>query len=105
VDEKEALMRRYAGKTLRATLAVPLAALPPSLAVLGARIEEGGRVVALSAEPGASFGPALSAFAQAGLSVQDVETDRMRLEDVFVQLLRGERGREAGAVAARRDSP
>jgi ABC-2 type transport system ATP-binding protein len=105
VDDKEALMRRYAGKTLRATLAAPLAALPPPLAALGARLEEGGRVVALSAEPGASFGPALSAFAQAGVSVQDIETDRMRLEDVFVQLLRGERGREAGAVAARRDEP
>jgi ABC-2 type transport system ATP-binding protein len=105
VDEKEALLNRYAGKTLRATLASQLAALPPSLTALGARLEEGGRVVALFAEPGASFGPALAAFAVAGLSVQDVETQRMRLEDVFVQLLRGERGREAGAVAARREVP
>jgi ABC-2 type transport system ATP-binding protein len=103
VEEKEALLRRYARKTLRATLASPLAALPPSLAALGARLEEGGRVVTLSAEPGASFGPALSAFAQAGLPVQDVETQRMRLEDVFVQLVRGDR--EAGLVAARREAP
>jgi ABC-2 type transport system ATP-binding protein len=105
VDEKEALLRRHAGKTLRATLGAPIAALPAALASLGARLEEGGRVVALDAAPGASFGPVLSAFAQAGLPVQDVETQRMRLEDVFVQLVRGERGREAGAVAARRDEP
>jgi ABC-2 type transport system ATP-binding protein len=95
VEEKAALMRRYAGKTLRATLAAPIAALPLPLAVLGARLEDGGATVALFAEPGGSFGPALAAFAGAGLAVSDVETHRMRLEDVFVQLLRGERSAEA----------
>jgi ABC-2 type transport system ATP-binding protein len=89
VDDKPALLRRYGGKTLRATLAAPLAALPSPLAALGARLEDGGATVALSADPGASFGPALSAFAQAGLPVQDVETTRLRLEDVFVRLVRG----------------
>ena len=89
VEGKEALMRRHAGKSLRATLAAPLRVLPPALAALGARLEEGGRGVAVDVEPGASFGPALAAFAQAGLSVQDVETTRMRLEEVFVKLLRG----------------
>jgi ABC-2 type transport system ATP-binding protein len=105
VDEKDALMHRYAGKTLHATLAQPLAALPPQLAALGARLEAGGRTVAIDAEPGASFGPALAAFALAGLSVQDVETTRMTLEDVFVALLRGERGGERAAAAARREAP
>jgi ABC-2 type transport system ATP-binding protein len=88
VEEKRELLRRYAGKTLRATLAAPAAALPPGLAALGARLEDGGRTVALVADPGASFGPALAAFAAAGLAVKDVETTRMRLEDVFVKLLR-----------------
>jgi ABC-2 type transport system ATP-binding protein len=88
VEEKRELLRRYAGKTLRATLAEPATALPPALAALGARLEDGGRTVALRAEPGASFGPALAAFAAAGVSVQDIETQRMRLEDVFVKLLR-----------------
>jgi ABC-2 type transport system ATP-binding protein len=99
VDDKEALMRRYAGKTLRATLAAPLASLPPALASLGARLEEGGRAIAITAEPGASFGRALSAFVDAGLPVQDVETTRMRLEDVFVLLLRGDREAEPGEAA------
>jgi ABC-2 type transport system ATP-binding protein len=94
VDDKDALMHRYAGKTLRATLAAPLAALPASLAALGARLEDGGSSIAVTAEPGASFGPALAAFARAGLAVKDVETARMRLEDVFVRLLRGDRGPE-----------
>ncbi|MFL5137777.1 MAG: ABC transporter ATP-binding protein [Microvirga sp.] len=103
VDDKKALLRRYAGKTLRATLAAPLVVLPPQLAALGARLEDEGRTVALSVEPGASFGPALAAFAQAGLSVQDVETTRMRLEEVFVRLLRGDGA--ASAAAARTEAP
>src|SRR5512146_367290 len=90
VEDKRELLRRYAGKTLRATLPAPLTVLPPALALLGARLEDGGRTVAYSAEPGASFGPVLSALAQAGLSIQDVETTRMRLEEVFVRLLRGD---------------
>ncbi|HEX7624639.1 MAG TPA: ABC transporter ATP-binding protein [Anaeromyxobacteraceae bacterium] len=99
VDDKDALMERHAGKTLRATLATPIPALPPQLAALGARLEAGGQAVAVDAVPGASFGPALAAFAESGLRVQDVETRRMRLEDVFVGLLRGSAERAAAAVA------
>ncbi len=91
VEEKAEVLRRYARKTLRATLATPLGALPAVLLALGARLEGGGRVLALDAAPGASFGPALAAVAEAGLAVQDVETQRMRLEDIFITLLRSER--------------
>ncbi len=91
VEDKAEVLRRYARKTLRAALATPLAELPAPLRSLGARLEDGGRVLSLDAEPGESFGPALAALAAAGLAVQDVETQRMRLEDVFVTLLRGER--------------
>jgi len=88
VEEKQRLLERYAGKTLRVALSAPASALPESLAALGARLEDGGLAVAVSAAPGASFGPALAAIAQAGLPVRDLETHRMRLEDVFVSLLR-----------------
>jgi ABC-2 type transport system ATP-binding protein len=91
-EQKDRLMERYAGKTLRVALGAPLAALPPALAALGARLEEGGLALAVSAPPGGSFGPALAAVAGAGLPVRDVETRRMRLEDVFVSLLRGGAG-------------
>ena len=104
VDDKDALMRRHAGKTLRATLAAPIGALPPELAAVGARLEANGLAFAVDAAPGASFGLALAAFARSGLRVQDVETRRMRLEDVFVSLLRGGGG-EQGAAAAPRETP
>jgi ABC-2 type transport system ATP-binding protein len=98
LEEKRRLLERYGGKTLRVKLAAPITALPPELASLGARLEEEGRALALSAGAGESFGPALAALAAAGLSVKDVETTRLRLEDVFVSLLRAERPREGGAA-------
>jgi ABC-2 type transport system ATP-binding protein len=104
VEEKRELLRRYAGKTLRATLAAPLLRLPPALAALGATLEDEGRAVSLSVEPGASFGPALALLAAEGLSVQDVETTRMRLEEVFVRLLRGDQ-RPAAPASLGRGSP
>ncbi len=97
VEDKEALLRRYAGKTLRVALAEPAARLPGPLAALGGRLEDGGLTVAVSVAPGGSFGPALAAVAAAGLPVRDVETARMRLEDVFVSLLRNERVGDGGA--------
>ncbi len=92
LEEKDALLRRYAGKTLRVTLATALREVPPALAALGARLEPGGFALAVAAPPGAYLGPVLAALAAAGLPVQDVETHRMTLEDIFVSLVRG--GRE-----------
>jgi ABC-2 type transport system ATP-binding protein len=87
VEEKEALMHRYAGRTLRLSLRAPLAEVPGPLRALGARLEAGGRVLSVTAPPGSSFGPVLAAAAAAGLPVDDLETARMRLEDVFVSLV------------------
>jgi ABC-2 type transport system ATP-binding protein len=87
VEEKHRLLERQAGKTLRITLTAPLAALPPSLAALGARIEGGGEVLSVEVPPGGSFGPILEAVAEARLPVGDVETRRATLEDVFVSVL------------------
>ena len=64
-------------------------ALPAGLAGLGARIEDGGRAIAVDAPPGGSLGPAIDALAGARLPVADVETRRATLEDVFVSLLAG----------------
>jgi ABC-2 type transport system ATP-binding protein len=87
VDGKDRLLERQGGKTLRITLAAPLAALPAGLSALGARLAEGGRAIEVDARHGGSFGPALAAAAEAGFAVGDVETRRASLEDVFVSLL------------------
>ncbi len=87
VEEKNALMERYASKSLKITLDASLVALPASLHGLGATLEEGGRVIRYAARPGTTFGPVMAAVADAGLKPIDVETTRMRLEDVFVGLL------------------
>jgi ABC-2 type transport system ATP-binding protein len=87
VEEKEALLRRHGAKTLRLAVAAPLGEVPPALARLGGRLEEGGGAVAVEVPAGEGFGPALAAAAAAGLEVKDVETRRTTLEDVFVRLL------------------
>ncbi len=102
VEEKEALMQRHAGRTLRVALATPVESLPPALEAVGARLEDGGRTVAFAAPPGAPFGPALAALAQARLPLADLDSRRMRLEDVFVTLVRGERAGEAARGEAAR---
>ena len=95
VEEKEALMHRYAGRTLRLSLRAPLAEVPGPLRALGARLEAGGRALSVTAPPGSSFGPVLAAAAAAGLPVGDLETARMRLEDVFVSLVHSGGERQA----------
>jgi len=96
VEEKQRLLERQAGKTLRVTLTAPLAALPERLAALGARLEAGGGAFAVEVPPGGSFGPMLEAVAAAGLPIGDVETRRATLEDVFVSVL-GDEERGGGA--------
>ena len=88
VEGKDRLLERQGGKTLRISLTAPLAALPPRLAGLGARLEEGGAIIFVEVPPGGSFGPALAALADAGLPVGDVETRRSSLEDIFVSILK-----------------
>ncbi len=100
LEEKDELRRRHAGKTLRVALATPLAELPEPLRAAGFRIEPGGTSIAAVAPPGASFGPALAALAASRLPVQDVDIDRMRLEDIFVSLVRGNGGSHGKGVAA-----
>jgi ABC-2 type transport system ATP-binding protein len=96
VEEKEALLALHGVKTLRIALARPIPMLPASLAALGARLEEGGEVIAVEAARGAGLGPALAAAAAAGMVVKDVETIRTRLEDIFVRLVG--RRREEGTA-------
>jgi ABC-2 type transport system ATP-binding protein len=89
VEEKDALLRRHGAKTLRLVPARPLRAVPPPLAALGARLEEGGAAISVEVPGGETFGPFLAAAADAGVEVRDLETRRTTLEDVFVLLVSG----------------
>ncbi|ACG72117.1 ABC transporter-related protein [Anaeromyxobacter sp. K] len=93
LERKDELLRQHGAKTLRLVLDVPRAVVPPSLAALGGKLEEGGAAVAVEVPAGEGFGPALRAAAAAGLGVKDVETRRTTLEDVFVRLLAGGQAR------------
>jgi ABC-2 type transport system ATP-binding protein len=96
VEDKAALLARHGTRTLHVALERPLTAVPPALAALGARLEEGGAALVLEADPGGALGRAVAAVAEAGLAVKDVETRRTSLEDVFVRLVGG---RSAAAAA------
>jgi ABC-2 type transport system ATP-binding protein len=87
VEEKRALLSRHGVRTIRLTLAAPVAAVPAPLAALGARALGGGEALELEVPPGATAGPVLAAVGAAGLAVADVETRRTTLEDVFVRLV------------------
>jgi hypothetical protein len=77
-----------------------MAEVPEPLRAAGFRLEPGGSTMAAVAAPGVSFGPALAALAASRLPVQDLETIRMRLEDVFVSLVRGNGGSRGKGAAA-----
>jgi ABC-2 type transport system ATP-binding protein len=87
VEEKRALLSRHGVRTIRLALAVPVAAVPPPLAALGARAVGGGEALEIEVPPAGTAGPVLAAVAAAGLAVADVETRRTTLEDVFVRLV------------------
>jgi ABC-2 type transport system ATP-binding protein len=99
VEDKAELLARHGRRTLRAALARPVDALPPALAALGARLEEGGSTVAVESGADDALGAVALALSAAGLEVRDLETTRTRLEDVFVRLVGASRPPPAGEEA------
>jgi ABC-2 type transport system ATP-binding protein len=89
VEEKEVLLRRHGAKTLTLVPDPPVTAVPPALAALGARLDQGGAAISVEVPAGEPFGPFMLAAAAAGIVVKDVETRRTTLEDVFVRLVSG----------------
>jgi len=93
VEDKDALLARHGARTLRLSLARPVDPPPPALAALGARSVAGGTAIEVEVAGGVAAGPVLAAAAAAGLAIDDVDTRRTTLEDVFVRLVsRGARG-------------
>ncbi|HEX9050595.1 MAG TPA: ABC transporter ATP-binding protein [Anaeromyxobacter sp.] len=94
VEEKDVLLSRHGARTLRLSLARPVEAPPGALAALGARTIDGGRAIEVEVAGGRAAGPVLQAAAAAGLEIEDVDTRRTTLEDVFVRLVSRGAGRD-----------
>jgi ABC-2 type transport system ATP-binding protein len=88
-DTTAALLRRLDSKELVFILAEDLAAIPDSLARLGAELANPRRLVLRYAPSRTSAGEILAAVQASGLKVADMTTLEADLEDVFLQLTRG----------------
>jgi ABC-2 type transport system ATP-binding protein len=89
------LLRRCGHRELVLELAEPLAALPPELAELDARLNAGGRTLLLPVPTGAGTGDLLGRVSALGLQVAEVETRQPSLEAVFIELTGLGNGRNA----------
>jgi len=90
VEEKATLLQRLGERRIIVHLEKPQAALPPQVAELGGVLSEDGLSVSYREKAGArGLRPLLAAIQTAGMPVNDLETQRPRLEDVLIQVLRG----------------
>lgn len=90
VEETQALMSQLGQKTLVLHLAERVDRLPPALLEAGAERKAGGFEIHVVRPAGEELGHLVSAAADAGLALRDVETRRSSLEEIYVNLL--ERG-------------
>ncbi|TCT08022.1 ABC transporter ATP-binding protein [Aquabacter spiritensis] len=94
VEEKTALMRKFGQKRLTIQLTAPLAAVPPALAGHGLELAPGGQALIYAyGTTNGSHAPVSALFHdldQAGLAYKDLDTEQSTLEDIFVDLMRGE---------------
>jgi len=87
VEEKETLLSTLGRKTLVLHLAERIEVLPSGLVAAGAEIVDDGWEIRIRRPAGEEFGPLLSAAANAGLAIRDVDTRRSTLEEIYVELL------------------
>ena len=83
-----ALVERLGTRGVIVHFQAPLAVLPRELAAWGARLEGGGRTLALTLPPQQTAGDLLGLLCRLGLPVADLETRRPGLEEVFLQITR-----------------
>jgi len=87
-DKKRALMTKFDSKQLTLKLAVPISAVPPALATLGAVMTEEGDLC-LSYRPSqANMEEILTQIRASGLNIRDLATSEADLQDVFQHLTR-----------------
>lgn len=84
-DTKRALMQGVDSKEIFFTLESPIAAVPPALSALQARVSE-GRLVVKYAPSQSAMDDIFAAVQQAGLDIRDVSTKEVDLEDLFIAM-------------------
>jgi ABC-2 type transport system ATP-binding protein len=89
-DNKRALIRRLDAKTVTITLAGELTSLPPSLESYSAELVEPDTLTIHYQPSRTHIGGILEAVRNAGLEIVDLSTEETDLEDIFLQLTRGD---------------
>jgi ABC-2 type transport system ATP-binding protein len=84
-DRKDTLMNGVDSKQVIFTLDAPLAEIPPALAALQATLSNGKLVVKYQPSQ-AHIGDILARVAAAGLTIRDLSTKEVDLEDLFVAM-------------------
>lgn len=99
-EKTPALLARIEQKVLLIQPEVPLAALPPGLAEIGADLKPDGRL-SIAFEPSRTSAEVLlERVREAGIRVRDLSTVEADLEDIFLQLTYRRAGREKSASRA-----
>jgi ABC-2 type transport system ATP-binding protein len=94
VEEKRALMQKLGRKQLTLHLLQELHEIPPQLARYGLTVTHGGRELVYTYDTQAErteITGLLDDLGAAGIGFKDLQTTQSSLEDIFVDLVRGER--------------
>ena len=99
VEEKGELMARLGRREVRFVLAKPLEAIPPALSAYDLSLDDEGRTLcyAHDASEGTAIGTLVTDMVAAGIALADIQSRQRSLEDIFVELVREERGEAAAA--------
>ena len=94
VDEKRDLMAKMGKKTLDIVLAEPLAAVPPQLAEWNLELNDDGHLIRYQFDSHAErtgIASLMRRLTDLGLAYKDLSTHQSSLEEIFVELVHGER--------------
>ena len=94
VDEKTELMAKMGRKTLDIVLAEPLQALPADLSEWKLRLEGDGHVLCYEFDSHAErtgIASLMRCLSELGISYKDLSTHQSSLEDIFVELVHGDK--------------
>ena len=94
VDEKRDLMAKMGKKTLDIVLAEPLAAIPPELSDWNLELNDEGHLIRYQFDSHAErtgIASLMRRLTDLGLAYKDLSTHQSSLEEIFVELVHGER--------------